>query len=79
VAAKTIKKEIEVEKVMPSGTPYSHLTQQGLYDEYVRVMGKPALDLSLQQMIDELVFQFELQKTLSYQDEIYQELNKQEN
>lgn len=63
--------------MIPSGTPYSHLTPAGLHDEYIRVMGKPAQDLTLQQMINELVFQFELQKTLSYQDEVYQDLNPQ--
>jgi hypothetical protein len=75
VATKT-KKEVEQE-VMPQGTAYSHLTPEGLHDEYIRVMGKSAQDLTLHQMINELIFQFELQKTLTYQDEVYQDLNPQ--
>jgi hypothetical protein len=76
---KVKKEEAEIEavpEVTPVGTAFSHLSPEGLRAEYLRVHGKPATpEQSLLELITELMFQFELQKTLAYQDEIYNELN----
>lgn len=73
---KSTKKEVPEIEGVPSGTPFSHLTPEGLREEYARVHGvRPEPDMTFQAMIDALIFQFELQKTLAFQDETYAELN----
>lgn len=69
------KKEVPEIEAVPSGTAFSHLSPDGLRTEYKRVMGKSPDGLSFQDMITQLLFQFEVQKTLTYQDEVYKELN----
>lgn len=61
---------------MPVGTAYSHLSVSALREEYTRTLGKPADTITPQNMIADLLFQFELQKVLAYQEEIYNELNR---
>jgi len=83
VANPKIKKESDADnevsiyaEQMPVGTAYSHLSVSALREEYTRTLGKSADTITPQNMIADLLFQFELQKVLAYQEEIYNELNR---
>lgn len=67
--------EIEgVQDEIPTGTPFSHLTPERLRAQYAHVFGFHPDGLTFKKMIENLLFQFELQKTQDFQDSVYEEL-----
>ena len=79
MATQRQKKEVPVDNkdFVPVGTPYSTLSPESIREEYTRVFGLPANDMSITEAIEALINQFNLEQVLIYQDEVYNELSKQ--